>query len=168
MSDRDIDLSMTRTRVSYFLVTLAYSGLSPKAPGTAGTAVAAILAVLAYFFIGEVPSLTFSLFFSVFGFLATSYLLETGGNLSSAEDPQEVVVDEAAGYFVALSFVGSASYDVQGAWPIVIAFLFFRLFDIWKPFPISRVEALPGAWGIMADDIIAGVFAGILLRLLPT
>lgn len=153
-------------RVSYFLVTIAYSGLSPKAPGTAGTAVAAVLAAVFYFLFGAVSSLALCGFFSLFGLLAISYLLKKEGSLSSADDPQEVVVDEAAGYFLTLSFVESASFVEQGIWPIVVAFLLFRLFDIWKPFPISRAEAFPGAWGIMADDLIAGVFAGILLRLL--
>jgi phosphatidylglycerophosphatase A len=43
--------------------------------------------------------------------------------------------------------------------------VFFRLFDIWKPFPLRRLENLPGGWGIMADDWMAGVYAAILLRL---
>lgn len=47
----------------------------------------------------------------------------------------------------------------------VLGFLLFRLFDIWKPFPIRRLEKLPGGWGIMADDWLAGIYAAILLRL---
>jgi phosphatidylglycerophosphatase A len=51
-------------------------------------------------------------------------------------------------------------------WQIMLAaFLFFRLFDIWKPFPIRLLEKLPGGWGIMADDWLAGIYAALLLRL---
>jgi phosphatidylglycerophosphatase A len=101
------------------------------------------------------------------------------------EDPQIVVIDEVSGQLITI-FLGALTISqvppgqsdiqiVQGAWAafghgvipwktLVLGFLFFRLFDIWKPFPIRQLEKLPGGWGIMADDWLAGIYAAILLR----
>ncbi len=75
-----------------------------------------------------------------------------------ASDPSGVVIDEIAGQL--LAFTGAAPV----AWPWAIAgLLFFRLFDITKPYPIRLLERLPGGWGIMADDILAGIYAAAAL-----
>ena len=84
-------------------------------------------------------------------------------------DPREVVVDELAGQALTLSAnpflaVGAAS-PVQ-IWVIAAAgFVLFRIFDIVKPWPIRKLEALPAGWGILADDLLAGVFAWIVLQI---
>lgn len=74
------------------------------------------------------------------------------------EDPGAVVVDEVAGQMVALFFVAPT--------PAVLAlsFFLFRLFDVWKPWPASRLERLPGGSGIMADDLAAGAMANLVLQ----
>jgi phosphatidylglycerophosphatase A len=102
------------------------------------------------------------------------------------KDPQSVVIDEVSGQLITillgtLTFYHAppGKFDVQivgAAWagfghgtidwrPIAAGFVLFRLFDIWKPFPIRRLEKLPGGWGIMADDWMAGIYAAILMRL---
>jgi phosphatidylglycerophosphatase A len=97
------------------------------------------------------------------------------------KDPQFVVIDEVSGQMLTLflglgrttalfpGFAHLASRRVwymDDRWFVLLAgFLFFRLFDIWKPFPIRHLEKLPGGWGIMADDWLAGIYAAILLRL---
>jgi phosphatidylglycerophosphatase A len=73
-------------------------------------------------------------------------------------DPGEVVIDEVAGQLFALLFLP----PTVGV--LLLAFLLFRLFDIWKPFPIRRLERWPGGLGIMADDVLAGVYANLALR----
>lgn len=74
-------------------------------------------------------------------------------------DPSEAVVDEVMGQLITFTFV---PFGIS--WPFILAgFLFFRLFDIWKPFPVRTLETLPGGLGICADDIVAGVYAGICL-----
>jgi len=102
---------------------------------------------------------------------------------SGLKDPQFVVIDEVAGQHLslilpliplALPHPGTHSdfsyYAIFFAlslvnWKYLLAgFLLFRLFDIWKPFPIRRLELLPGGWGIMADDWLAGIYAAICLR----
>lgn len=99
------------------------------------------------------------------------------------EDPQFVVIDEVAGQHITLilplipiavphlaAHMDFSDYAIYAAlslvnWKYLLAgFLLFRLFDIWKPFPIRDLEKLPGGWGIMADDWLAGVYAAILLK----
>lgn len=100
------------------------------------------------------------------------------------EDPQFVVIDEVAGQHLTLVLplipialphltgrMDLSQYAIFSALSLVnwkyllLGFILFRIFDIWKPFPIRRLEKLPGGWGIMADDWLAGVYAAILLRL---
>jgi phosphatidylglycerophosphatase A len=75
---------------------------------------------------------------------------------SGLQDPAWVVIDEVAGMLCALSMA------VPDFMRILLAFLLFRLLDIFKPWPINRLEHLPGAWGVMADDLFAGLLAGLL------
>jgi phosphatidylglycerophosphatase A len=82
------------------------------------------------------------------------------------KDPQIVVIDEVAGQLV--TYLIPAYIGVGLGWKyLLVGFLLFRLFDIWKPFPIRRAESLPGGLGIMADDWLAGVYAALLLALAP-
>ena len=74
-------------------------------------------------------------------------------------DPSQAVIDEVIGQLVTFLFVPFGL-----GWPLILAgFLLFRLFDIWKPYPIDSLQILPGGIGICADDILAGVYAGICL-----
>jgi phosphatidylglycerophosphatase A len=103
---------------------------------------------------------------------------------SRVEDPQFVVIDEVAGQHLTLllplipialphltAHFDPSEYTIFFALSLVnwkyllLGFILFRVFDIWKPYPIRRLESLPGGWGIMADDWMAGVYAAILLRL---
>lgn len=100
------------------------------------------------------------------------------------EDPQYVVIDEVAGQHITLLLplipialphltarMDFSQYAIYAAlsmlnWKYLLAgFVLFRIFDIWKPFPIKRMEKLPHGWGIMADDWMAGVYAAIVLRI---
>ncbi len=100
------------------------------------------------------------------------------------EDPQHVVIDEVAGQHLALllplipialpNFTAHLDFSMYAIffalslvnWKYLLAgFILFRVFDIWKPFPVRQLEKLPRGWGIMADDWMAGVYAAILLRL---
>lgn len=74
------------------------------------------------------------------------------------EDPGMVVVDEAVGQWIALAGAGAFAWKEGAA-----AFVLFRLFDIWKPWPVRAAERLPGGWGIVADDVLAGIYAALAL-----
>jgi len=76
------------------------------------------------------------------------------------EDPGRIVVDEVLGQWLALAAAGPVNYKSWGA-----AFILFRLFDIWKPPPVRRMERLPGGIGIVADDLMAGIYAALVLLL---
>lgn len=148
----------------HFLATGFYSGLAPKAPGTAGTLAAALLYLLTIRLLGLDPSggavavLSLAVFF--IGVAAANRLQRSRYYGAETKDPQCIVIDEFAGYFVTLAGHGNST------WTIFLAFVAFRLFDITKPPPIRRIEKLPLGWGIMADDMFAGVYANMLLYLL--
>ena len=131
------------------------AGYFPVAPGTLTSAVI----VLLYKFILHRLSwpLYLFLFFVLFG-LGT-FVADIYSRMVKKEDPRTVVIDEAAGQFIAL-FLLSPQWTLCAA-----SFLLFRFFDIAKPFPIKRVETFPRGFGIMLDDIVAAIFAGILLNL---
>lgn len=133
------------------------SGFSPFAPGTAG----ALLAVLIWFGISFIVSETcliwltvaLILFFTVMGVWATNSLEPFWG-----EDPSRVVVDEMVGVWIALLAAPSGN-----VWYALGAFALFRLFDIFKPLGIRRMESFPGGIGVMMDDILAGIYSFVVL-----
>lgn len=78
--------------------------------------------------------------------------------LQGAKDPKKVVIDEVAGQLIALIPVPLV---IDSWWSVILAFLLFRFFDIVKPYPANKFEKLHGGLGIMADDIVAGIYAAI-------
>jgi len=141
-------------------------GLLPLAPGTWGSLPpAAIFALLAYL---QAPAIAIEIVMAVLvlaGSVVCVMFAPTIAATVGKEDPGEVVADEFAGQ--ALVFI-PASLLIQFQ-PLLIAglgFVFFRLFDIAKPWPIRKLEKLPNGWGILADDLLAGVYAAILLLLI--
>ncbi len=132
------------------------SGLSPWAPGTAGTLAAVPLYLLLQplavgWYLAVVAALTL---IGVWACDRTARDLQT-------DDPGAIVWDEVAGYLVTMTAAPSG-------WVWVLAgFALFRLFDIWKPWPIRVLDArVPGGLGIMLDDLVAGLFAGVCLQVL--
>jgi phosphatidylglycerophosphatase A len=136
------------------------SGYAPKAPGTFGT-VAAAIAWFGMSRAGALPSFEVqcvcAALMILFGTLAIRLSLGASSLKDpscSPKDPQWIVIDEWAGLFVAL--VGT---DSRAVWQILLAVILFRIFDISKVGPIRAAERLPGAVGIMADDVVAGIFS---------
>jgi len=83
-------------------------------------------------------------------------------SIFGTKDPHQAVVDEVMGQLITFLFIPFTTY-----WPLIIAgFVLFRLFDIWKPYPIDALQDLPGGLGICADDIVAGVYAGVCLAVI--
>ena len=133
------------------------SGLLPRAPGTFGTMAAVPVYLL--FVWPDSP---------LFYWLATLMVIALGVPICSiatrrlgVDDDPAIVWDEIAGFLVTLAFVPLSVLN------IVTGFVLFRFFDIWKPWPIRRLDrSIHGGWGIMLDDLLAGVFAAILMVLL--
>ncbi len=82
--------------------------------------------------------------------------------LTGRKDPGIVVIDEVIGQLITFIFVPIET----GVWTIIVGFFAFRFFDIWKPYPIRRLESLESGLGVMADDVLAGVYAAALMSLL--
>jgi phosphatidylglycerophosphatase A len=136
------------------LATVLGAGFFPVAPGT----FASLLAALGFKFVfsgfSPIPYASLVTGVILLGIWASSRTARHIGQ----KDPRRVVIDEVAGQLVAL-----AAAPAGWAW-VAAGFVFFRLFDILKPFPIRRLENLPGGWGIMADDVLAGLYAALLLQ----
>lgn len=99
----------------------------------------------------------FLFMFCLLGIAASTRAIDLLGD----EDASEAVVDEVMGQFVTFAFV-----PFTLSWPMLLAaFLLFRLFDIWKPYPINDLQYLKGGLGICADDLVAGVYAGLCLAI---
>ena len=137
-------------------------GYSPAAPGTVGSAAAIGIAILIEHFAGWRP-----LWFAALAIIVAAPAIWAAGETArqaKIKDPQFVVVDEVVGQWLALA--GARSLNGKLNWITwLAAFLLFRLFDIWKPFPVRQLECLPGGVGIVADDLMAGLYAALVLFL---
>lgn len=165
------------------LPTLALSsfglGFFRPAPGTWGSMPPVALAVI-LIWIGT----DYWLYQAILGalFIAASAACVAFGGYGEArfgrKDAAEIVADETAGQCLALMFWPVAVHhfgewaargvfgQVRVLWAAAAAFLFFRLADIYKPWPARRLESLPRGWGVLMDDVIAGIYAAVLTQLL--
>lgn len=140
---------------SRILATFFGIGLFPVAPGTLASAVAVLIYKLALHELAwPLYLLLLAALIPVGAAAAAAYASELG-----RPDPGRIVVDEVCGQLLALALFP------DGWIPLVISFALFRVFDIIKPWPIRRLENIPGGWGIMADDIGAGLAAAAFGRL---
>ncbi len=138
--------------------TVGYVGLLRPAPGTWGSLVAVLIGWAIEHWLGFIPLVVATVAVIGLGFWSVNAALKPG------EDPSEVVIDEVAGQWIALLFpaMGFWLRDFPMVWPgPVAAFLLFRLFDVWKPGPVGWADRRNDPAGVMLDDLIAGVFAGI-------
>ncbi len=145
--------------LSKIIATFFGVGYFPVAPGT----LTSLIVVLLYKFYLHSLSWPFYLLllvllFSVGIFTSTKYSLEI-----KKHDPRRIVIDEAFGQLLVLFQIGE-SWGT-GWLPLLSCFLLFRIFDIIKPFPIKKVETLPEGWGIVMDDLVAAVYAGVIINL---
>lgn len=143
------------TSATRITVCLGPAGLSPRAPGTVGSCVAAVAGYGLNITGGPLLTSICALFVSVVGWFACRAYIKD----KPSSDPQEIVIDEAAGQLIASAAAGTV------LWLHILSLCAFRVLDIIKPGPVGWAERLPGASGIMADDIIAGFGAAIVVLL---
>ncbi len=141
--------------VAMFVWTAGYSGLVPIAPGTAGSVVGLVLVLGARLF-------------EQLWVEPIAVLVVVAGGVWSAnkaevyykrKDPGQVVIDEVAGMLLTMLWI-----DASMAW-MAVGFLLFRCFDVVKPFPVNKIEQVSGGWGVIGDDLAAGLYANCTLRI---
>lgn len=149
--------------IQKIFLTFFGAGLSPKAPGTAGTLASLPVGLLVLFYFGMETLFILTLAITVIGIFEVNKYEKTTG----IHDQQEIVIDEAAGMWLSLMIAYSTAttltFDYALESTIVLSFLGFRLFDIWKPSTIGWIDReLKGGLGVMLDDVLAGIAGGLL------
>lgn len=139
--------------------------------------------IFASIFPGFDPILSFEVFVTFAVAIIGVWAASRAATFWGQKDPQRVVIDEVSGQHLALLLgcgipvwwqmvpptrggypFGLITSHTELGWKyILLGFILFRVFDIWKPFPVRRAESLRGGWGIMADDWVAGIYAGLCL-----
>ena len=160
--------------MNWFLLTVGYSGMSPKAPGTVGSFVALILGILILTYLDATTLFLAALLATVAGYKLVNDYEEAGG----IHDNKHIVIDELAGMWLSLTIAiapltqipAEAYSDYASYWTlwlsVLLSFAFFRYFDIAKPSIIGRLDReAKGGMGVMGDDVVAGVAAGVLSAL---
>ena len=147
-------------RLAMALATVLGAGFAPVAPGTAGALVSVgVWLILQRWFPMALHWPTHAVWLVIV--TAVGIWASTRAEMSlGATDPKQVVIDEFIGQQIA--YFGLAPLGWKS---LLLGFLLFRLFDVWKPFPIRQSQELKGGWGIVVDDVLAGVYAVIVLAL---
>src|SRR4030042_569154 len=131
-------------------------GYSPVAPGTLGT----LLAIPIYYFLSNIPSPIYEITLIGFFFLSI-WISENAEIIFRKKDDRRIVIDEMMGFLITMLWIPKTIYF------ILIGFFLFRFFDILKPIPIRLLERrLKGGFGVVLDDVAAGVYSNVVLRLI--
>ena len=131
------------------------SGLAPYAPGTMGTLVGVVICLLCL----PLPWPLRLLIVIALSALSI-YVAQQAEKIYQKKDDQRIVIDEIIGIQIAMLPVAITVLH------LCVGFVLFRIFDILKPFPINNLQRLPGGWGVVIDDVVAGIYAGAVMWLL--
>ena len=144
------------TRLAVFVATAGYCGYFPIAPGTVGSAAGLVVYLLVWWAGSRVFEAALIIALFAIGVWAATIAERYFGGI----DPGPIVMDEVVGMLITLAFI-------PVGWHAALAgFFLFRIFDVIKPYPAGRFEALHGGLGVMADDAMAAVYANLSLRLM--
>jgi phosphatidylglycerophosphatase A len=148
-----------RNSSAFLIATWFGCGFAPVAPGTAGS-LAGLLIAIGLFYFGGYGRGTLLLLTAI---LLAPAIWAAGvvARQINQKDPQIVVVDEVIGQWITLA--GAATFNWK-TW--LAAFVLFRLLDMWKPVPARQLESLSGGWGIVADDVMAGLYGALAIFVL--
>ncbi|HJF83607.1 phosphatidylglycerophosphatase A [Helicobacter pullorum] len=148
-----LDFKGTKDFIQKMYLTLFFSGLSPKAPGTIGTIVALPFGWAISYYIAPSTLLLLALLLGAIGIK----IIDNYEKQGLSHDRKEIVIDELAGVWISIAMIGHSLFA------LFLSFILFRIFDIWKPSIIHRVDKnVKGGLGVIGDDLLAGFFAGIL------
>ena len=152
-------------KFNLLFLTLLNIGKIKYAPGT----IASLITCVLFFLLIDIYNIIILVFYTIIIFSYSLVAINTSFDAFDASDPQEIVIDEVVGQMLPLLAIPiyETLYLLPKTYYCVAAFLAFRLFDIWKPYPISYVDNdVKGALGIMLDDILAGVYSIIVLTII--
>ncbi|MBI3653881.1 MAG: phosphatidylglycerophosphatase A [Acidobacteria bacterium] len=149
-------------RFAYLTATGFGAGFAPKAPGTFGAleGVAIFLLTLALH-LSSAQHLILLVGLNILIFALGVWAAKRTCAISNLEDPSQVVIDEVSGQLIALTPLAFGASTPR----VILAFILFRLFDIFKPYPIRKLEHFPNGFGVMLDDVLAGIYAAVLIGL---
>ena len=159
----DIEQSKQRTWIDRIAITLATAlgvGFCPGAPGTAGSLLSVLLWLALFRWAPSMLHLPFHLALIAVLTVAGTWASTRSETWFGRIDPSETVIDEVIGQQIA--YVGLTILDWKS---LALGFILFRLFDVWKPFPIKKIQDLHGGTGIVMDDVAAGIYAWLVLFL---
>ncbi len=148
-------MNKINNKIILFFSSFFYAGYFPIASGTFVSFLVSVLVLIFPPNTNEINYIIFSICIFIFGIFGSHF----STIILQDDDPSIVVIDEVCGMLVSLLFI-----EISFA-TVFAAFFIFRFFDIVKPFPIRNVEKLKYGFGIMVDDLIAGVFTNILLQI---
>lgn len=159
MPRADMSRAWKERPISTFFATGCGIGMIPFAPGTWGSLEG--LAIAAFINARFEKAFLWILAKALGVFFLGVYWSGRSEPAAAAKDPGPIVIDEVAGQLLASAPCALPQFhNAAGLW--LASFLLFRLFDIWKPGPIRKLQDLPGGWGIMLDDVAAGFLAGAI------
>ncbi|MBN2242374.1 MAG: phosphatidylglycerophosphatase A [Acidobacteria bacterium] len=148
-----------KLQISRTIASLLYLGFVPGMPGTYSSIITALVFYWIHSSSGRISSeihLASVGLITLAGIFASAEISRRTGN----EDPSYIVIDEAAGQLLTFLLVPVS------AWNVFLGILAFRTFDIWKPYPIRKLERLGKGVGVMADDLLAGIYANVALQII--
>ena len=145
---------MKMNRFFLLLATGFGVGYSPVAPGTLGT----LVVIPGYYFLSENPSPLYEITLISFFFLSV-WISENAEIFFGKKDDRRIVIDEMMGFLITMLWIPKTIRF------IMIGFFLFRFFDILKPFPIRHLERVKSGFGVVLDDVLAGIYSNILLHL---
>ena len=165
-------MNKQKNKISWIVATWFGSGLLPKAPGTWGS-----LAAIPFAYLISIYTCPYALISGIVAlFFIGIWVSDKIEESSQIKDPGFIVVDEVVGQWMAIlplpflySILDSDSFYCFSALIVTVAFIAFRIFDIWKPWPVNYADKnFSGGYGIMFDDVIAGMYALIVTSALTT
>ena len=152
-------------KLNLFFLTFFMIGKIKYAPGT----FASLATCLLFLVLINIINISLIFFITLIIFFYSFVAINNSFDVFDSKDPQEIVIDEVIGQMLPLLAmpVYETLYPLPAIYYCVLAFVFFRIFDIWKPYPINYVDSkIKGAFGILFDDIFAGFYSVIIISLI--
>ena len=147
---------MTGFAIARLISSVGYIGRVPLAPGTAGS----FAAFCAWYIIFPDLKTPYFIFLTLIVFFIGVYVSMLTENQLAVHDPGEIVIDEWVGQWISLWWLEPSFF-----WGL-FAFVIFRIFDIWKPWPANKLDLITQGWGVMLDDVAAGLYALCVIQII--